>query len=89
MPAFPGQPGCEVRRSVGRRVGFGSWSYDLDLRGEGAGSVYLCPLAAVSPLILQEFHPATVCGAEEGAPRPAHTNPRMFGGAAQALGPLW
>ncbi|CAO2616874.1 hypothetical protein LEMLEM_LOCUS16897 [Lemmus lemmus] len=34
------------------------------------------------------FHPATVRGAEEGAPRPAHSNPRMFGGATQALGPL-
>jgi hypothetical protein len=32
---------------VGRRVSFGSWSYDLDLRA-GAGAVYLCPLAAVS-----------------------------------------
>ncbi|CAO2601560.1 hypothetical protein LEMLEM_LOCUS10810 [Lemmus lemmus] len=34
------------------------------------------------------LHPATVRGAEEGAPRPAHSNPRMFGGATQALGPL-
>lgn len=32
---------------MGRRVSFGSWSYDLDLRA-GAGAVYLCPLAAVS-----------------------------------------
>lgn len=34
------------------------------------------------------FHRATVRGAEEGAPQPAHSDPRMLGGAAQALGPL-
>lgn len=71
-------------------MGFGGWSYDLDLRGgEEAGAVYLCPLAAVSPPALQGFHPTTVRGAEEVAPRPAHSHPRMLGGAAQALGPLW
>lgn len=65
-------------------MGFGSGSYDLDL---GGGESVPLAVVAVSPA-LQGFHPATVRGAEEGAPQPAHSNPRMFGGATHALGPL-
>lgn len=37
---------------------------------------------------LQGLHRETLCGAEEGEPRPAHPNPRVLRCAAQALGPL-
>lgn len=36
----------------------------------------------------ERFHPEKLCGAEEGARWPAHSNLRTFGGAAQALAPL-
>lgn len=43
--------------------------------------------AALSPAP-QGLHRETLCGAEEGEPRPAHLNPRVLRCAAQALGPL-
>lgn len=36
----------------------------------------------------QGLHRETLCGAEEGEPRPAHPHPRMLRCAAQALGTL-